>query len=41
MFSIIGIFALGVSQSVEVHASDPIPIFDGKTLNGWEGNTNN
>ena len=41
MFSIIGILALGISQSLEVHAGDAIAIFDGKTLSGWEGNTNN
>jgi len=41
MFSIIGTLALGISQSLEVRAGDAIAIFDGKTLNGWEGNTNN
>jgi hypothetical protein len=40
-FSIIGLLALGTSQSLEVHGGDAIKIFDGKTLNGWEGNTNN
>ena len=41
MFSIIGILALGMFQSLEVRAGDATKIFDGKTLNGWEGNTNN
>jgi Domain of Unknown Function (DUF1080) len=41
MFSILGILALGFSPSLEVRAGDMISIFDGKTLNGWEGNTNN
>jgi hypothetical protein len=42
MFSIIGILALGISQSWEVRAAgEAIAIFDGKTLHGWEGNTNN
>ena len=40
MFSIIGILAFGILQSLEVRGGDPIKIFDGKTLNGWEGNTN-
>jgi hypothetical protein len=41
LFSILGVLALGISQSSEVRAGDAISIFDGKTLNGWEGNTNN
>jgi hypothetical protein len=41
MFSILGILALGISQLFKVQAGDAIEIFDGKTLNGWEGNTNN
>ncbi len=41
MFSIIGILALGISQSSKGRASDAIKLFDGKTLSGWEGNTNN
>jgi hypothetical protein len=41
MFSIVGILALGISQPLEVRAGDKIAIFDGKSLNGWEGNTNN
>jgi Domain of Unknown Function (DUF1080) len=41
MFSILGVLALGLSQSFEVKAGDAIEIFDGKTLDGWEGNTNN
>jgi hypothetical protein len=39
MFSIIGILALGIGQSWVAGAA--IAIFDGKTLKGWEGNTNN
>jgi hypothetical protein len=41
MFSIIGILVLGMSQLMEMRAGEATPIFDGKTLNGWEGNTNN
>jgi len=37
---LLGILALGISQSLEVRAREAMPIFDGKTLNGWEGNTN-
>jgi hypothetical protein len=40
-FSIIGILALGISPSWQARAGDAIAIFDGKTLDGWEGNTNN
>jgi hypothetical protein len=40
IFSIIGILALAISQSVEVRAGVAIAIFDGKTLDGWEGDTN-
>ena len=40
MFSIIGILAVGTCQLLEVRAADAISIFDGKTLTGWEGNTN-
>jgi hypothetical protein len=38
---IIGIFAVGICHAFTVCAGDAIAIFDGKTLNGWEGNTNN
>jgi hypothetical protein len=41
MFSIVGILALGLSSPGEVRAGDAIAIFDGKTLHGWEGDTNN
>jgi hypothetical protein len=41
ILSIIGILALGICQSWEVRAGGAIAIFDGKTLDGWEGNTNN
>ena len=41
MFSILGVLALAISQSFKVQAGDAIEIFDGKTLDGWEGNTNN
>jgi hypothetical protein len=41
MFSLIGILALGIFPALEVRAGNTIAIFDGKTLNGWEGNTNN
>jgi hypothetical protein len=40
MFSIIGILALAISASWEVRAGEAVAIFDGKTLTGWEGNTN-
>jgi len=38
MFSIVAILALGISPSLKAGAA--IAIFDGKTLNGWEGDTN-
>jgi hypothetical protein len=38
---IIGIFVLGLSAPLEHCSAEGIAIFDGKTLNGWEGNTNN
>jgi hypothetical protein len=38
---IIGILVLGLSPALENCAGEGIAIFDGKTLNGWEGNTNN
>jgi hypothetical protein len=41
MFLILGILALGIPLALEVQAGDEVAIFDGKTLNGWEGNTNN
>lgn len=40
IFSIIGILAVGLFPLSEVHAGDTLSIFDGKTLTGWEGNTN-
>jgi hypothetical protein len=36
---IIGILAAALFQSLEVYAAEK-PLFDGKTLAGWEGNTN-
>src|SRR5665213_3085587 len=41
ILSIIGILILGLFHSAEARAGGMITIFDGKTLNGWEGNTNN
>ncbi len=41
LFSLIGILAIEISQSMAVHGGEAIAIFDGKTLSGWEGNTNN
>jgi len=38
--SIYGLLLLGISQFVQVCAGGGIAIFDGKTLDGWEGNTN-
>jgi hypothetical protein len=38
---ILGFLALGLSLSSMAHATDAIAIFDGQTLSGWEGNTNN
>ena len=35
------LWALSFSLSCQVCAADEIALFDGKTLNGWEGNTNN
>jgi hypothetical protein len=40
LFGIIGILALGMAPSWEVRAGEAVSLFDGKTLNGWEGNTN-
>jgi Domain of Unknown Function (DUF1080) len=40
LFSVIGILALGFSQFVEARGGEAVAIFDGKTLNGWEGDTN-
>lgn len=37
---ILGIFAAGFFQSLEIIAAE-VPMCDGKTLAGWEGNTNN
>ena len=38
---ILGFLALGLSLSSMAQATDATPIFDGQTLRGWEGNTNN
>jgi len=35
------LMGLGMSPSMEVRAGEAMAIFDGKTLDGWEGNTNN
>jgi hypothetical protein len=40
VFSIMGILAFGISQSMEARAAEAVAIFDGKTLDGWEGNAN-
>src|ERR1700678_1503516 len=40
VFSIMGILVFGISQSMEARAGEAVAIFDGKTLNGWEGNAN-
>jgi hypothetical protein len=40
LVSIIGILAFGFLQSTRLFAGEPIPIFDGKTLAGWEGDAN-
>ena len=40
MFLIIGILALEIATSWQVRAGEAIPLFDGKNLDGWEGNTN-
>jgi hypothetical protein len=40
IFSIVGILAVAICQGLDVCAADAIAIFDGKTLDGWEGNTN-
>ena len=36
-----GILFLGLVQPWGARAADGIPLFDGKALRGWEGNTNN
>src|SRR5580693_750968 len=41
LFSLVLILAFGILQSLQLHAADAVPIFDGKSLNGWEGNTAN
>lgn len=38
---IIAVLAIAFSLSFDARAGNEIAIFDGKTLNGWEGNTNN
>jgi hypothetical protein len=40
LFLTIAILAFGISQSLDARAGEAVAIFDGKTLNGWEGNTN-
>jgi hypothetical protein len=39
-FSVIGILVFGILQLSQARGGNEIAIFDGKTLNGWEGNTN-
>ncbi|HZM04141.1 MAG TPA: DUF1080 domain-containing protein [Candidatus Saccharimonadales bacterium] len=41
MVVFIGILGLSLSATPEVCAGEANAIFDGRTLNGWEGNTNN
>lgn len=38
--SILGLLLLGIFQSGQFCAGGEVALFDGKTLNGWEGNTN-
>jgi hypothetical protein len=40
LFSVTGFLALGICLSLEARGGEAVAIFDGKTLNGWEGNTN-
>jgi hypothetical protein len=40
MLFILGILALGMGLPLEIRAGEAIALFDGKTLNGWEGDTN-
>src|SRR3569623_1392552 len=35
--AILSLFCLGLLSASAVFAADPVPLFDGKTLNGWEG----
>jgi hypothetical protein len=37
-FSVFGILIFGLFQSSQCRGADGTPIFDGKSLNGWEGN---
>jgi len=41
LLSLVSILTIGIFQSPQLHAADAVPIFDGKSLNGWEGNTAN
>ncbi|HEV2392255.1 MAG TPA: DUF4838 domain-containing protein [Verrucomicrobiae bacterium] len=41
LFSLVSILTFGILQSLELHAAEAVPIFDGKSLNGWEGNITN
>jgi hypothetical protein len=38
---IIGTLVLGILQLWQVRAAEGVALFDGETLRGWEGNTNN
>jgi hypothetical protein len=40
MLFILGFLVLGAGSACEVRAGETIVLFDGKTLNGWEGDTN-
>ena len=37
----VGTLALAITSSGDLRAGEAVAIFDGKTLNGWERNTNN
>jgi hypothetical protein len=40
MLFILGFLVLGLASASELDAGETIALFDGKTLNGWEGDTN-
>jgi hypothetical protein len=37
---VLGILVFGICQSKEARGGEAVAIFDGRTLNGWEGDTN-
>jgi hypothetical protein len=41
VFLVVPILTFGILQSFCLHAADSVPIFNGGSLNGWEGNTGN